>query len=383
MKKLFVMGAYGCGNRGDDAILQSICELFPDWEIWASNGRYCDVSDFLPVKTVSCRLNEGFSASVLLSMIKDAFIIMGRIAKSDALMFGGGSLIHDLTPYNLPFMYFWHIFAKILHKKVFYFSIGIGPLNTNFGQWISKKVLCSADGLFVRDNRGLELCQQLGIQNVELTSDAAFAVMKKNQCRKETIKQLGLTEKEYFCVTASQWFQSANFWKKDSMDFSKETENFAKCIVAVAEQLKQPLVFVPTVMHDYSLGEELKRLMPEQNFRIAPGDLNCKAMAEIIENSSFLLGVRMHSIICAARQGVPFLTLIYDEKVSQLLKRLDMEQYSLPLETVTPEAVRGCVDEVLNDQEEIITLLRARSAVLGKKVLRSRDIVLSLVSETV
>ena len=167
------------------------------------------------------------------------------------------------------------------------------------------------------------------------------------------------------------------------MDFSKETENFAKCIVAVAERLKQPVVFVPTVMHDYSLGEELKRLMPEQDFRIAPGNLNCKAMAEIIENSSFLLGVRMHSIIFAARQGVPFLTLIYDEKVSQLLKRLDMEQYSLPLETVTPEAVRGCVDEVLNDQEEIITLLRARSAVLGKKVLRSRDIVLSLVSETV
>ena len=42
-KKMFVMGAYGCGNRGDDAILQSICQLFPNWEICATNGAYENV----------------------------------------------------------------------------------------------------------------------------------------------------------------------------------------------------------------------------------------------------------------------------------------------------------------------------------------------------
>ena len=107
-KKMFVIGAYGCGNRGDDAILQSICELFPNWEICATNGRDCDVSAFLPVKTVRCILNEGFSIPVLFLMIKDAFVMMYEIARADVLVFGGGSLIHDLTPYNLPFLFFWH-----------------------------------------------------------------------------------------------------------------------------------------------------------------------------------------------------------------------------------------------------------------------------------
>ena len=50
MKKMFVMGSYGCGNRGDDAILQSICALFPDWDITAANGTYEDISKHLPVR---------------------------------------------------------------------------------------------------------------------------------------------------------------------------------------------------------------------------------------------------------------------------------------------------------------------------------------------
>ena len=104
-KKMFVMGAYGCGNRGDDAILQSICQLFPNWEICATNGAYENVGAFLHIRTVPCRLNEGFSLSILGSMIKDSFRLLREIAKADLLMFGGGSLVHDLTPYNLSLIH--------------------------------------------------------------------------------------------------------------------------------------------------------------------------------------------------------------------------------------------------------------------------------------
>ena len=120
-KKIFVIGSYGCGNRGDDAILQSICEQFPQAQISATCGSYEKISSFLPVKDVSCRLNEGFSLSVLLSMLKDSFGMFKEVFCCDVLMFGGGSLIHDLTPYNLPFMYLFKTLAKIFHKKVCYY----------------------------------------------------------------------------------------------------------------------------------------------------------------------------------------------------------------------------------------------------------------------
>lgn len=81
-KKMFVMGAYGCGNRGDDAILQSICQLFPNWEICATNGAYENVGAFLHIRTVPCRLNEGFSLSILGQYDKGFFQIVERNCKS-------------------------------------------------------------------------------------------------------------------------------------------------------------------------------------------------------------------------------------------------------------------------------------------------------------
>lgn len=42
-KKMFCIGSYGCGNRGDDAILQGICHSFADWEIYATNGADTDL----------------------------------------------------------------------------------------------------------------------------------------------------------------------------------------------------------------------------------------------------------------------------------------------------------------------------------------------------
>ena len=337
--KMFVMGSYGCGNRGDDAILQSICELFCDWEICATNGTYEKVSAYLPVRTVSCRLNEGFSLKILGSMILDSFKILREIAGADLLMFGGGSLIHDLTPYNLPFLFFWHFWAKLLRKKVCYFSMGVGPLKASFGKKLARFFLKRADGLFVRDNRGLEICRSLGLENAVLTADAAFAVRQKNQCGQQTLRDIGVLTGEYFCVTGSQWFESSNFWKREKMDFSRQTQEMAEMIRAAAAELKKTAVFVPTVMHDLALAENLKHLLPEIDFRIAPANWNCKQMAEILENASMLIGVRMHSIILSARQGVPYVALIYDEKVQQLLIRLDGQDLALPLEDASPAQV--------------------------------------------
>lgn len=381
-KSIFVLGAYGCGNRGDDAILQSICELFPEWEICAANGSYCDVSAFLPVKTANCRLNEGFSLSVLCSMAKDSLRMFWKIAKSDALVFGGGSLIHDLTPYNLPFLFLWHLWAKMLRKKVFYFSMGVGPVKTPFGKKLCRWFLSGADGLFVRDQRGFEICQQLGLANACMTADAAFAVQTKNQCGKRTLRDLGLEEKNYLCVTASQWFQSSNFWKKDSMDFSAQIENFAACVKAAGEQLHLPIVFVPTVMHDGSLGETLQAKLTGMDFRMVPVQWNCKEMAEIVENAAFLLGVRMHSLIFAARQSVPFLALVYDEKVRQLLRILKMEQYSLPLETVTAQQVQEKLTVIMEQKDLLCDQLASQSTVLRNRVLASTEQMLCALDQT-
>ncbi len=373
-KSIFAIGSYGCGNRGDDAILQSICEQFSNSKIYATCGTYEDVSGYLPVEIVPCRLNEGISLPVLGSMIKDSFGILKAIYKTDMLMFGGGSLIHDLTVYNLPFLFFWQLWAKIFRKKVCYFSMGVGPLTTSMGQRLSRLFLKHADGLFVRDMRGYNLCKKIGLENVVLTADAAFAITQKNQCKQKTLRELNLQEHSYFCITASQWFESTNFWHRNEMDFSARIRELAESIRAAVKVIKQPAVFVPTVVHDVQIGMQLKEYLNDVDFRIVPSDWNCMQMAEIIENSSFLLGERMHSIIFAARQKVPFLALIYDEKVHQLLQYLGMEKYGLDLSEVRPETVCEYVKQVLSNRDKIEAILEEKMVEFNKKIETSKQL---------
>ncbi|MDF2881850.1 MAG: polysaccharide pyruvyl transferase CsaB [Clostridiaceae bacterium] len=354
-KTIFVIGAYGCGNRGDDAILQSITEQFSNYKIYATCGRYEDIGKVLPVEAIPCRMNEGISISVITSMLKDYVKMIKKIISCDFLFFGGGSLIHDLNIFNLPFMFSLHFIAILFHKKVFYFNIGVGPIESKLGKMLVKKFFKRASGVYVRDKRGMDICKELNIDNVKLTCDAAFLTIEKNPCNNKILKEIGLLKDDYICVTASQWFKSTNFWKKDKIDFSNDIEKLAKYIILLYKKTNKKIVFVPTVYHDYILAEKLFPLLNQGkcDYQIIPKEYNCMEMAEIIENSYLLFGIRMHSIIFAARQCVPFMCLIYDEKVNQLLEFLKMENYSAKLFPENDNIIEKIIDDLLKDYSKI------------------------------
>lgn len=107
--------------------------------------------------------------------------------------------------------------------------MGVGPLQKEGSKKLSRFYLKKADDLSVRDYRGSAVCEELGIK-AQLTADAAFGVKNKNACAGKTLQELGIKEKEYLCVTACQWFESSNFWKRKQMNFSEKEDNLAACI---------------------------------------------------------------------------------------------------------------------------------------------------------
>lgn len=372
--KIFTIGAYGCGNRGDDAILQAIIENFSLSDITATCGKEKDI-DFLGAKMVRCRLNEGISLKIFFFMIFDSLRMLRILLRSDVLVYGGGSLIHDLTPYNLVFMYFWQFIAQLFRKKVYYFSIGIGPISTETGKKLSRHFLTRAAAVFPRDERGYQICHELGVKNLELTRDAAFMVNRKNQCSGSSLKKENLVSNDYVTVTASQWFSSQNFWKKNSFNFDSQIETLGNALVETIRFLGKRMIFVPTEKRDYLLGEQLRTIINSRDFTVASPELNCKEMAELIENSYMLIGTRMHSIIFASRQGVPFIPLIYDEKVSQLLKLLEMENYAIPLEELSPEVIVNKLNEVEKNYNEIQKNLHKFTSEAGSLIKNSIEII--------
>jgi len=374
-KRILIIGAYGCGNAGDDALLQSIVDYFHDYNLTATAGSKNNLKPWLQVKTIRCRLNEGISFPVFKSMIKDVFIILFHLIHSNAIIFGGGSLIHDLTFYNLIFIYFWHLCALIFRKRVYYLGMGVGPLNTRFGKKISKFFLSKSTYLFVRDKRGESICHSIDVNNSILSNDIAFLINKKNQCNGRTLRENNLHEKCYICITASEWFDSDNFWNKSSIDFEVQIKKFAAYLDMLFEFYNMKIVFVPTVSHDSQLAEKLSNKISFKDYIIIPNNYNSMEMAEIIENSYLLVGMRMHSIIFAARQSVPFIAIIYNQKVNELLEILDLADYSIPINDMNLIALTSAVNKIESNYGIIQKKLKEKSALLREQAIKSMDMI--------
>lgn len=363
-KQLFIFGAYGCGNKGDDAILQAISNHFSDCDLVATTGAYEDIASVLPVKSVRCRLNEGFSIPLLFYMVCDSIRIFQKLAQSDALLFGGGSLIHDLSPYNLPFMFLWHRLARILRKRVYYVCIGIGPVQTHRGKKQCGKWLNLATGLFPRDLRGAEICRTVGATRYLRVCDAALTYTECFAEADELLRQFCLKKGEYICVTASNWLDNENYYKKDQND--KKAED---TIAGLAESLRAlkrklgytyTLVFIPSEARDVEIGSILRDKLAGEMICL-PTSMDCAQVAGVVENSHIIVGMRMHPMIFALRQGIPVIPIAYDKKIIELMKLFGLSDNVILLEEICPENILAMAERIERDRERIIAEIQNRA----------------------
>ena len=369
-KNITIIGAFGCGNAGDDAILNGLISTYGDISnITVTSGMQVDLTKELDIKTIRCRFCEGISISVLLCMIIDVPRIMLNIAKCDILFIGGGSLIHDLRKYNLPFFFLLQSAARFFHKPIFYVNIGVGPIDTPYWRKNIHKHLNKAVGVYPRDEYGVRLLKDLGVRNAVLAADAVFSTQPYSKINHDSqvngiMNSLMIKTGEYITFTSCRWFTGTNFWKQSKMNFSNEV-NFLKEVISFTyERYSLPIVFVPTVFHDYWLGCELKKMIDEDFFMVVEKNLSPKIYSAIIGNSFMLVGMRMHSLLFAAKAYVPFITIVYDQKVRNFLKMFEMSEYSMELDEIDIDKYKRIIDTLYNNYDCISEKLKAKTEIL-------------------
>lgn len=370
-KKILIIGAYGCGNKGDDAILEGFGEtLGKNFELIPTCGNYGGIEQIFSNKVdyISCRMNEGFSIAVLFNLLKFFPIYIKRLNTAEAVIIGGGSLLHDITKYNLPFFFLLQRIAKRKGKKVIYAGVGAGPIGTEKGRKQAKKYLNTSDGVWIRDPADYKLLKDMGIENVKLSADMAFCVETDYCMADAVLSEIGVKRKGYVVVTACQWFKSDNFWKRGEMDFSSDRARLVVAIRKLMECCGEKVIFLPTVFHDYQLGKQLKEEINSDDFIVLHHHYDCKMMASIVANSSFLFGTRMHSMIFAIRSGVPFLATIYDEKVRHLIERVGMNEYAIEFDRIDSSEFEKLIESVLANREKIGETLREKATELSEIV---------------
>lgn len=310
MHKIVISGYYGFNNIGDESILKAVIDNLRD----RLTGIDITVLSQNPASTA-----EKYNVhSVDRKSLK---AIISAVRSCDLLISGGGSLLQDVSSkksiiYYLAIMWI----AKLLGKKVFIYSQGIGPIITKFNRVLTAMTLKTADGIVVRDEASKELLIEIGIDeaNIHVTADPVLRIKKADLAMGLEILSGEGFNKDESRITVG-WAIRERKMESNFVDELCDSMN------ALYEQYHAQIVLIPFhYSEDMAVILKLKERLGDKVTCIQHKYLTDE-MLSIIGNMDVLVGVRLHSIIHAAIMGVPMIAISYDPKINSFMHSINMK----------------------------------------------------------
>ena len=335
MYNILISGYYGFDNIGDESILRtlitSLREKIPDCRLTVLSHNPASTREKYGVEAVE-RMSPG--------------AILRAVRQCDMLISGGGSLLQDVTSSKSIHYYLFIIrLAKLLGKKVFIYSQGIGPIDHAFNRRATARALKKADGIVVRDERSAKLLEQIGLpqERIVITADPVIRMKRPDRTvGREILARAGI--KKDGRLTVGWAIREKN---RDSTFVREITE----CIRWLRENYDAESVLIP---FHYEEDREVCSVIAERT----NGAAKCLSekylsedMLSIIGNMDVLVGVRLHSMIYAAIMGVPIIGVSYDPKCTAFLNSVGLDSLSTR-ETFSAEAFKAEFARVLETGKE-------------------------------
>ena len=291
-------GYYGMGNAGDEALLVSLLQMLPE--------------SVEPIVLSSDPQATKKQYQVASYHRKSTFTILEVLQKSDAFIWGGGSLMQDATSLASP-VYYAGLMALAQQRglKTIAWAQGIGPLNKPFTRWMTKQVLLGCDAISVRDTASAELLNDWQIEPI-VAPDPVWALQSDTASGLEATAKpkVAIVLRSHSLLTPKRLQTLIEAFK----DFQASTDTFLLLIP-----------FQPST--DSAIATKVAAQLDGEH-QIITVD-NPQQLKGLFKEVKMTIGMRLHSLIMAAASGCSCFALSYDPKVSQLMLDLDLPGYEL------------------------------------------------------
>lgn len=360
MYKILISGYYGFHNIGDEAVLRCVTEqlssTIPNAELTILSNDPQDTREKYQVNSIP-RMH--------------LFQVFKAIRNTDMLISGGGSLLQDATS-RISILYYLAIIflALLLHKRVFIYSQGVGPIRSKLNRKLTGFILKKVDGIAVRDEKSAQLLSEIGVPmgHITVTADPVLRLHKADMARgQEILSRLGV--KPHSDRPLVGWAIKAT-----NDGFLDEVERSVRYL---KETYQADCVFIPFhYEQDAKVIEVLAERLGDQAYYVTDKHL-IDDMLSIIGNLDLLIGVRLHSLIYAAVSDVPMLGISYDPKIDAFLESISLRSISGTSE-FSLEKLIPALDTVMKEKDEILSRTRERVAQLRQRLDRNEQMVLEL-----
>jgi polysaccharide pyruvyl transferase CsaB len=293
-----ICGYYGQGNGGDEALLVSLLQMLPE-------GISPLVMSNNPLKTHALYGVETCPS-------RSAFSLLKSLRSADLFIWGGGSLMQDVTSFASP-IYYAGVMALAQKQglKTIAWAQGIGPLKRPFTRWLTEQVLKGCTAVSVRDTTSAQLVAQWGINPI-IAPDPVWALQSKS------VK--GLTDLPAPRVAVNL--------RSHPQLTPQRLEILTQALISFQKATNTYILLVPfQESQDLAIAKFLaSRLSGPHQIIILEDPRELKGLFRGVEMT---IGMRYHSLIMAAAESCRCFALSYDPKVSKLMKEVDLPGWEL------------------------------------------------------
>lgn len=361
--RIGISGSYGGLNLGDEAILESIVTqlretISAEITVFSRNAgdtmKRHQVDRVVPVRDLS--RNEARQ----------------EVSRLDLLVLGGGGILYD----EEIDIYLREVqLANELGVAVMVYAVSAGPLARKSSRELVREVLRPAALVTVRDRQGYRLLEEVGLQHeIHLTADPAL-LLKAQPLPEGALAREGLdTPARRVGFSVREPGPAAPGISADH--YHHLLANAADFIV---QRLDADVVFIPLerghrdLQHSHAVVAQMQQ---PQRASVLQGEYGPGQMLSIISQFEFCVGMRLHFLIFAALQGIPFVALPYASKVTGLLQDLDMD--TPPMDNVNPGQLLASIDHCWDFRADIQSRIRERLPALQDRARENNRLLVGL-----
>jgi len=305
MPGLVISGYYGFGNTGDEAILSALVA-----ELRRRLGP-------VPITVLSAHPSATAQHYQVAAAPRFSPLALFRaLRRAQALISGGGGLFQDATSALSPAYYAGVIaLARALGRPAYALGQGVGPLRRWSARALCRWALGACQYVGVRDQESADLLAGLGVK-AELDADLTYL--------------LPLPEPDQ---VAAAWELVGGRPEGALVGVSLRplpTGEVAPVVAALAQALAAPQAAgtVPVLIPfqhqaDLPLLAALAQALRRPHL-LVERPLTPQQLWALVGGLQVLVGMRLHALIFAARQGVAPIGISYDPKVDSYLARLGL-----------------------------------------------------------
>jgi polysaccharide pyruvyl transferase CsaB len=368
VRSCIVTGYYGHGNFGDESLLEETLDFL--------QGLPFPVN----IQVVSeCATETTRRFDVAVVPTQRFWRRAMAVARADIVLVGGGGLLKDASirgGVSLGAALIDVVLGVMFGRTCLMFGVGLGRIRHRRGRFFLKVLLNRVQLLIVRDYASRKQLADLGVKDsiLQVGADLVYSTLTKGTGHggEPSSVRVGVS------LSGSDLYWAE---MESGLSIQRLLAAIALAVEATFSDLQITVVLVSlhegANLSDSSVLDDLEPIFTSVG-QVVRCDFSRSRLPDVLEefqSLDILIAMRFHAIVIASLANVPFLPLVWDEKVWHLCTELGVIDGIVDLREGQQEQIVNRLKGVWTDRGARVQTAEQRVRELQQRLDRSKSIV--------